>query len=102
MTDLMCFVCSFTDGVTLFESDANFWAVYAAIMIMVPLLLCMFPLSSNIVCCAFVGAYTTVLAIDYWVGSNLKYIVINTVRRMIVPGFNVAAIHPPFQGKGKG
>ncbi|XP_015115945.1 transmembrane 7 superfamily member 3 isoform X3 [Diachasma alloeum] len=90
---------SIPDGIALFENDANFWVVYAAIMIMVPLLLCMFPLSSNIVCCAFVGAYTIVLSIDYWLGSNLKYIVINTVRRMVVRGFNVATIQPPYQGE---
>uniref|UniRef100_A0A0C9RKG7 TM7SF3 protein n=1 Tax=Fopius arisanus TaxID=64838 RepID=A0A0C9RKG7_9HYME len=90
---------SIPDGIPLFESDANFWLVYAAIMIMVPLLLCIFPLSSNIVCCAFVGAYTIVLSIDYWTGSNLKYIVINTERRILVSEFNVATIQPPFQGK---
>ncbi|XP_015115944.1 transmembrane 7 superfamily member 3 isoform X2 [Diachasma alloeum] len=66
---------SIPDGIALFENDANFWVVYAAIMIMVPLLLCMFPLSSNIVCCAFV------------------------VRRMVVRGFNVATIQPPYQGE---
>ncbi|XP_063986386.1 transmembrane 7 superfamily member 3-like isoform X2 [Diachasmimorpha longicaudata] len=90
---------SIPDGIALFESDANFWVVYGAIMIMVPLLLCMFPLSSNIVCCALVGASAVILSIDYWLGSNLKYIVINTVRRMVVPGFNVATIQPPFQGE---
>lgn len=47
------------------------------------------------------GAYATVFAIDYYTGSNLKYIIINAIRRATVPDFNIAVIQPPYQEIGK-
>lgn len=41
-----------------------------------------------------------ILSLDYWIGSTLKYIIINFIRRIAVEGFNLAIIEPPTQAKG--
>ncbi|KAG8035296.1 hypothetical protein G9C98_006742 [Cotesia typhae] len=86
-------------GQLVLVNDTTFWIIYSTIVIAVTLLLCIFSPNSNIICCAFIGAFAIILPIDYWIGSSLKYIIINTVRRITVYGFNVAIIHPPFQSK---
>ncbi|CAG5076300.1 Similar to TM7SF3: Transmembrane 7 superfamily member 3 (Homo sapiens) [Cotesia congregata] len=86
-------------GQLVLVNDTTFWIIYSTIVTAVVLLLCIFSPNSNIICCAFIGAFAIILPIDYWVGSSLKYIIINTVRRITVYGFNVAIIHPPFQSK---
>lgn len=92
--------CIVSDDTPLFESDVNFWLIYVGVTLLVPLVLAVLPFRSNIVCCAILGSYSIILPIDYYVGSNLKYIVVNTVRRATVDGFNVAVIRPPYQGTG--
>ncbi|XP_057340294.1 transmembrane 7 superfamily member 3-like [Microplitis mediator] len=87
------------DGQLPLVNDTIFWIIYATIIIIVLLLLCIFSPNSNIICCAFIGAFAIILPIDYWIGSSFKYIIINTVRRITIHGFNVAIIHPPFQSK---
>ena len=59
------------------------------------------PLIGNILCFTTLGSYLTILSIDYYMGSNLKYIIINAIRRFTVQNFNEAVIQPPFQNKGK-
>jgi hypothetical protein len=55
----------------------------------------------NDLCFPLIGAYTTVYSIDYFSGSYLKYIIINGIRRVIIPSFNIAIIQPPYQYKGE-
>ena len=51
--------------------------------------------AANILCCAVLGSYATVLSIDYYMGSNLKFIIINVIRRAVVPHFNTVFLAPP-------
>jgi hypothetical protein len=55
---------------------------------------------SNIIACSVLGAYTIISPIDHYIGSNLKYIVINNVRRAVNPNFKAAIVDPPFQTRG--
>lgn len=73
---------------------------FSLIILCVPLTLSIVPDSANIICCAILGSYAVVISIDHYAGSNLKYIIVNTVRRATSPGFNVAVVCPPFQVKG--
>lgn len=57
-------------------------------------------LQSNIIACSVFGAYTIISPIDHYIGSNLKYIVINNVRRATNPDFKSAIVDPPFQTRG--
>ncbi|XP_068623092.1 transmembrane 7 superfamily member 3-like [Battus philenor] len=84
-------------GLALLQVDFNFWTVYVFIMTFSSLMLLSMTFISNILCCAILGAYATIYPIDYFVGSNLKYIINNTIRRAVVPKFNSAVLSPPFQ-----
>ncbi|XP_032522784.2 transmembrane 7 superfamily member 3-like [Danaus plexippus] len=86
-------------GLTELELDLNFWTLFIFIMLLTALLLLSMTFLSNILCCAILGAYATVFPMDYYIGSNLRFIIINTVRRAIVPHFNMAVLSPPFQWK---
>lgn len=55
----------------------------------------------NILACSLVGSYAAIVPIDTYIGGNLKYIFVNTLRRATIPDFNQAIIDPPFQTKGK-
>ncbi|XP_049878394.1 transmembrane 7 superfamily member 3-like [Pectinophora gossypiella] len=84
-------------GPTIFENDGTFWTIFVVLMLLTAVSLSPVTYLSNILCCAFLGAYATVFALDHYIGSNLKYIVINTMRRAVVESFNNAVLAPPYQ-----
>lgn len=47
-----------------------------------------------------IGSYAVIVPIDHYIGSSLKYIVINVVRRATVNGFGRAVLDPPYQDNG--
>ena len=55
----------------------------------------------NIVSCAVVGAYGFILAIDVYVGSGMKYIVINSLRHGTDVEYVKVLITGPFTTKGE-
>jgi hypothetical protein len=67
-----------------------------------PLVLLSFTRSASILSCSIVGAFAIVTPIDHYIGSSLKYILVNVVRRATVPDFNLAVICFPFQVIGLG
>lgn len=76
-------------------SDFNFWSLFGLVMMLTALALVSVSYAANIICCAVLGAYATVLSLDYYMGSNLKFIIINVIRRAVVPHFNKAILAPP-------
>ena len=72
-------------------------AVLTGIAIGVPLITLSSAKRSSIVSAAFLGAYTFIFAVDFFVGGSAKYILLNLVRRATVPDFNLAVIATPFQ-----
>ncbi|XP_063237459.1 transmembrane 7 superfamily member 3-like isoform X1 [Bacillus rossius redtenbacheri] len=81
------------------QSDLNFWALFSGLMLIVSLLLIPSNMKANIVSCAVLGAYAFIIPVDHYIGSNLKYITVNMIRRATVPDFKKAFINPPFQFK---
>ncbi|XP_028160981.1 transmembrane 7 superfamily member 3-like [Ostrinia furnacalis] len=79
------------------QDDSNFWVLFIIIMSVASLILVSLAFVSNFVCCAILGAYAIVYPIDFYLGSNIKYIIINTIRRATVPKFNLAMLNTPFQ-----
>ncbi|XP_054263615.1 transmembrane 7 superfamily member 3-like [Macrosteles quadrilineatus] len=79
--------------------DMDYWMCFTCLVILVGLMFARHPDIVNIVACAVVGSYAAIVPIDHYVGGNLKYIFINTMRRATVPGFGEAIIDPPFQMK---
>jgi len=63
------------------------------------LLMIMFYAAKTITYAIF-GSYFVILALDYYIESNLKYIIITIMRRITVPGFYLAFVYPPFQSAG--
>nr|CAD7567974.1 unnamed protein product [Timema californicum] len=79
------------------ENDYNYWVVYICLMLSVPLLLIPFNQKANIISCAVLGAYAVIIPIDHYIGSNLKYIIVNIIRRATSLEFKSAVIAPPYQ-----
>lgn len=77
--------------------DNNFWAIFVLIVLATAVILMPITFHANILCCGVLGAYSAVYPIDYYLGSNLKYIIINTIRRATIPGFKRALLVPSFQ-----
>ncbi|XP_059061023.1 transmembrane 7 superfamily member 3-like [Achroia grisella] len=81
----------------LLMNNFNFWSLFICITILVALILVCIAFVSNILCCSVLGAYAVVFAMDFYFGSNLKYILINTLRRATVPEFNWVVLAAPFE-----
>jgi hypothetical protein len=74
--------------------------VFAGIAVLVSLLFLSLVQKANIISCAVLGAYAVVIPIDHYIGSNLKYIIVNIMRRATVKDFSIAIVDPPFQMRG--
>jgi len=86
--------------VNVLKIDVNFWMILVCIALTVPLIFLSLIQKANIIACAVLGAYAVIIPIDHYIGSNLKYIIVNIVRRATVKDFRMAIIDPPFQTKG--
>lgn len=83
--------------VNVLKIDINFWMILACIVMTVPLIFLSLIQKANIIACAVLGAYAVIIPIDHYIGSNLKYIIFNIIRRATVKDFRMAVIDPPFQ-----
>ena len=81
--------------------NLDFWLTFVLLMLTVMLLLTPLLQHASFLSGAVVGGYAAVVPFDHYLGGNLKYIVINTLRRASVPGFSLAILDPPFQATGK-
>ncbi|KAJ9588268.1 hypothetical protein L9F63_018356 [Diploptera punctata] len=79
------------------RNDINYWLVYCCIVLSVPILLSSIIHRANMISCAVLGAYAVIIPVDHYIGSNLKYIILNVVRRATVKDFRLAIVDPPFQ-----
>ncbi|CAG9782564.1 unnamed protein product [Diatraea saccharalis] len=83
--------------ILLIQENFNFWTLFLLVTTLSSMILVSMTFVSNILCCAVLGAYAVIYPIDFYLGSNLKYIIINTVRRATVPKFNKAVLLVPFE-----
>ncbi|XP_011135053.1 transmembrane 7 superfamily member 3 [Harpegnathos saltator] len=79
------------------EHEWSFWLLFASLVLTVASLLLITCQLGEIITRAVFGSYFVVVALDYYVGGNLKYIIINMIRRITVPGFHSAFVYPPVQ-----
>jgi len=77
--------------------DLYYWLVFLCIVLAIPGILLAFTQKASIMSCVFIGTYTTILPIDFFLGTNLRYISINVLRRATEKGFSEALILPPLQ-----
>jgi hypothetical protein len=77
--------------------DLYYWLVFLCLVLALPGILLAFTQKASLLSCVVIGTYTTVIPIDYFLGTNLRYISINVLRRATVPEFSEAVILPPLQ-----
>ncbi|XP_018359253.1 PREDICTED: transmembrane 7 superfamily member 3-like [Trachymyrmex cornetzi] len=80
------------------EHNWLFWPMFISLILATTILLMTISYVAEIITRAIFGSYFVIVAIDYYTGSNLKYIIITIIRRITIPGFNLAFVYPPFQG----
>lgn len=85
------------DAVDAFVSDINYWSVFGGIIIFFLFSMMLLSEKANIISCSVLGSYAAIVPIDHYIGANLRYIIINTIRRATVARFKLAVVHPPFQ-----
>ncbi|CAB3359793.1 Hypothetical predicted protein [Cloeon dipterum] len=83
--------------VPVFQNEINYWTAFFCIVVAVPIFMAMAAHVANIIACSIFGAFAIIAPIDHYVGSNLKYIIINNVRKAANPDFKTAIIDPPYQ-----
>ncbi|KAG5316654.1 TM7S3 protein, partial [Acromyrmex insinuator] len=79
------------------EHNWLFWSMFISLIFVTTALLMTISYVAEIIARAIFGSYFVIVAIDYYTGSNLKYIIINIIRRITISGFNLAFVYPPFQ-----
>ncbi|KAK6637569.1 hypothetical protein RUM44_007991 [Polyplax serrata] len=87
------------DVVDVLVFDVNYWGVFIGITLACPILMLSLSHKGNAISCSIIGAYAAVAAADFFVNSNLRFIVLNTIRRAISEKFRLALIALPFQQK---
>ncbi|CAK9825197.1 Transmembrane 7 superfamily member 3, partial [Anthophora retusa] len=91
---------SFADSFTLVQDDVVYWIAFAFITVCLSLVISLCSFVAHIYVCSIFSSLMVVLPLDYWIGSTLKYIVINVLRRATVKGFDMAIVQlPPLQAK---
>ena len=90
----------FSDSFTILQNDGFFWTFFATLSLSIALIMILFFDVASVITCAIFLSFAIILPLDYWIGSTLKYIIINFTRRVAVEGFNLAIIQHPTQTKG--
>lgn len=82
------------------ESNWLFWPMFISLMLIVAMLLAKMPYIAEILTRVVFGSYFLIVAIDYYTGSNLKYIILTLIRRVVISEFHLAFVYPPYQSAG--
>lgn len=88
----------FYPGIEMYN-DATYYAVFISIAMGCSIILAVFTLEGHIFATTLVGSYMLIIALNYYVGANLQYILLNSVRRITLKDFKYAVTSPPFQSK---
>ncbi|XP_076748907.1 transmembrane 7 superfamily member 3 isoform X2 [Xylocopa sonorina] len=83
------------DSFIILHSDWIFWILFTVSAISIGFIIGILSIITTAMTVAIFSSFLVILSIDYYVGSSLKYIIINIVRRATVEGFDVAIIRHP-------
>lgn len=84
----------------ILEHNWLFWPMFISLILTINILLMRLSYVAEMITCAIFGAFFVIVALDYYTGSNLKYIIVTIIRRVTMPGFHLAFVYPPFQVAG--
>ena len=75
-------------------NDLHYWLVFLCLVLAAPICLLAFTHKAHILSCVLVGTTATILPIDLYLGTGLRYIFLNVVRRAASPQFQEAILAP--------
>ena len=79
------------------SNDTFYWLLITAFIIGALLIILPFTKTASILSCALIGTFIFFVSIDHYVGTSLKFILVNFLRRAYVENFNYAVLNFPFQ-----
>jgi hypothetical protein len=79
------------------SSDTIYWTTITAFIVGCLLAILPFTKTASIGSCALIGTFIFIIPIDHYIGSSLKFILVNMVRRAYVDSFDLAVLYFPFQ-----
>ena len=82
-----------TNTVSL-TSDLHYWLVFLCLVLAAPICLLAFTHKAHILSCVLVGTTATLLPVDLYLGTGLRFVFLNVVRRASVHQFNEAILVP--------
>lgn len=83
----------------ILQSNWLFWIFFVIFSLGIASIMILLFDFASFVTCAIFSSFMIILPLDYWIGSTLKYIIINFIRRIAVEGFNLAIIEHPTRAK---
>ena len=83
----------------LIQSDYMFqyWLTITAFIILSILAILPFTKFASILSCTLIGTFIFIVPVDHYIGTSLKFILVNVIRRTYVNGFGTAVLNFPFQ-----
>lgn len=81
--------------ISTFMKGINYWMVFLSIIVFCIIVSIPNAMYAHIASLSYLSSYACVMALSYYVGGNLPYIIINTYRRVAVNDFNLAVLDPP-------
>ncbi|KOX71229.1 Transmembrane 7 superfamily member 3 [Melipona quadrifasciata] len=87
------------ESFTILQNNWLFWIFFVTFNLGIALIMMLLLDFASFITCAIFSSFMIILSLDYWIGSTLKYIVINFMRRITVEGFNLAIIEHPTEAK---
>lgn len=85
---------------SILEIDWLFWPAFVIVILAIAVFLIIISYAAETITCAVFTANCVIIAIDYYGGTNLKYIIITFIRRVTLPEFHKAFIYPPIETAG--
>jgi len=79
------------------SNDLVYWMTILAFIVGALIVILPFTKTASILSCAFLGTFIFIVSIDHYVGTSLKFILVNFMRRAYVTNFNLAVLYFPFQ-----
>ena len=82
-----------TNTVSL-TNDLHYWLVFLCLVLAAPICLLAFTHKAHILSCVLVGTTATLLPVDLYLGTGLRFIFLNVVRRAATPEYREAILVP--------
>ena len=87
-----------TNTLTL-TSDLHYWLVYSCLVLAGPICLLAFTHKANILACVIVGSTTAMIPVDFYLGTGLRFIFLNVLRRSYIKDYREAIFIPLLQSE---